>query len=110
MHISLWRSNHRANEPLREACSKGDGDWKGCSSDLISLDSADLSDTPSLPAPTGEQGRMSEKPKTTDAEYLAQFSESPYGFRANKRVVVEGKSELKGSWRRAQASGETKAA
>ncbi|WP_162559688.1 hypothetical protein [Methylobacterium radiodurans] len=53
---------------------------------------------------------MSEKPKTTDAQYLAQFSESPYGFRANKRVVVEGKSELKGSWRRALASGEAKAA
>ncbi|MCJ2108631.1 hypothetical protein MKK70_25310 [Methylobacterium sp. E-041] len=40
----------------------------------------------------------------TDADYLNQFSASPYGFRANKRVEVEGKSNLKGSWRRQSAS------
>lgn len=51
---------------------------------------------------------MSEKQKTTDAKYLSPFSKSPYGMRATERVVVQGRSDLKGSWRRAQASGQTK--
>jgi hypothetical protein len=51
---------------------------------------------------------MSENSKTTDAQYLSQFSKSPYSLRANERVIVQGRSELKGSWRRAQASDETK--
>lgn len=36
------------------------------------------------------------------ADYLAQFEQSPYGFNANKRVQVEGKSTLRWSWRPAE--------
>lgn len=58
------------------------------------------------PLPTVGIERMAQNvTKTSDADYLSQFSASPYGFRANKRVEVEGKSNLKGSWRRQPASG-----
>lgn len=51
---------------------------------------------------------MSERTKTTDAQYLSEFSSSPYVIRASERVVVQGRSELRGSWLRAKASAEIK--
>lgn len=63
----------------------------------VSASSADKS----TPLPHVGHKRMADTvTKKTDTQYLSALKESPYNFRANKHVKVDGKSALKGSWKR----------